>query len=59
VYWELDLRPDHVGVAVGAFCDPDFPKPQRAVWDCRRHAWVDLGADLPTYSEGVPRLPQG
>lgn len=31
-----------VAVAVGAFADPDFPAPQRSVYDCRRHGWVQL-----------------
>jgi hypothetical protein len=33
---------DSVGVAVGAFADPDFPPPRVSVYDCRRHAWVRL-----------------
>lgn len=31
-----------VGVAVGAFADPDFPPPTDSVYDCRRHGWVTL-----------------
>jgi hypothetical protein len=31
-----------VGVAVGAFADPDFPPPRVSIYDCRRHAWVRL-----------------
>ena len=31
-----------VGVAVGAFADPDFPAPGVSVYDCRRHPWVQL-----------------
>jgi len=27
VFWEADLRPDHVGIAVGAFNDANFPPP--------------------------------
>ena len=33
---------DGVGVAVGAFADPKFPAPTVSVYDCRRHAWVEL-----------------
>src|SRR5882757_1316899 len=40
VYWEADFRPDHVGIAVGAFADPDFPAPVRSVWEENRHAWL-------------------
>ena len=31
-----------VGVAVGAFADPNFPAPSVSVYDCRRHPWVQL-----------------
>ncbi len=33
---------DSVGVAVGAFADPNFPAPTVSVYDCRRHPWVTL-----------------
>lgn len=33
---------DSVGIAVGAFADPDFPPPQVSVYDSRRHPWVRL-----------------
>jgi len=29
-----------VGVAVGAFADPDFPPPRVSIYDSRRHGWV-------------------
>ena len=35
-----------VGVAVGAFGDPSFPPPQVSVYDCRRHPWVRLPANV-------------
>src|SRR3954463_8839234 len=31
VCWSLDLRPDHYGVAVGAFNDPSFPPPSASI----------------------------
>lgn len=31
-----------VGVAIGAFGDPEFPAPQVSIYDCRRHGWVKL-----------------
>jgi hypothetical protein len=40
VYWEADFRPDHFGVAVGAFADPQFPAPVRSVWEENRHPWT-------------------
>ena len=52
VFWELDLAPAYIAVAVGAFADPSFPKPGRAVWTQSRHPWV---APL----EGVAQFAQG
>jgi hypothetical protein len=40
-----------VAVAVGAFADPSFPPPQDAVYDCRRHSWVQLPAGTRTYDK--------
>ena len=33
---------DGVGVAIGAFADPNFPAPRYSIYDCRRHRWVQL-----------------
>jgi hypothetical protein len=52
VYWHLDLRPDHYGIAVGAFADPDFPLPTLSVWEESKHAWINL-------PEGIQRFAQG
>ena len=46
VFWEADLRPDHIGVAVGAFHDPNFPPPTVSVWEESKHGWVALTHDL-------------
>jgi len=40
-----------VSVAVGAFADPSFPPPQDSVYDCRRHAWVQLPPGMRTYAK--------
>ena len=42
VYWEIDFLPGHVGVAVGAFADPDFPAPTHSAWEQSRHAWLNF-----------------
>lgn len=42
VWWELDVQPGVVAVAVGAFADPDFPMPARSVYQHRRHRWLEL-----------------
>jgi hypothetical protein len=40
VYWEADISPDHIGVAVGTFADPQFRAPLRSYWEETRHHWV-------------------
>jgi hypothetical protein len=42
VFWEPDFRPDSVAVAVGAFGDPSFPKPEKAVFEERAHPWAKI-----------------
>ena len=39
----------YVSVAVGAFADPGFPAPRDSVYECRRHAWVQLPVDTTRY----------
>lgn len=43
-----------VSVAVGAFADPSFPPPQDSVYDCRRHAWVQLPEGVAAYDKDPP-----
>ena len=52
VFWEADLRPDHVGVAVGAFGQSSFPRPTRSVWEESKHEWVAFTHDLPRFPQG-------
>ena len=35
-------EPGFIAVAVGAFADPTFPAPVRAIFEHRRHPWVGL-----------------
>jgi hypothetical protein len=49
VYWEADIRPGAIGVALGAFADPAFPRPTVSVWEQTRHPWVDFGHELQHY----------
>lgn len=44
-------REGSVAVAVGAFADPGFPPPRDSVYDCRRHAWVQLPPGTRTYEK--------
>jgi len=54
VFWEADLRPDNIGVAVGAFGDRSFPRPTRSVWEETKHGWVAFAHDLPHLPKGRP-----
>ena len=40
VYMRAGKHPGLIGVAVGAFADPDHPPPVRSVWEEGRHGWV-------------------
>ena len=51
VFWDVDLRPGYMGVAVGAMGDPGFPPPTRSVWEQSRHPWVACGHDVPRFDQ--------
>jgi hypothetical protein len=57
IYWTNDAFPDAIGVAVGAFGDPSFPTPMRAVWTQHKHHWVVLPEGMPEYPV-QPQVPQ-
>ncbi|NQV44783.1 MAG: GFA family protein [Rhodospirillales bacterium] len=40
LYWRAAFVPDFIGVATGCFSDPDFPAPQRSVYERSKHEWV-------------------
>ncbi len=52
VFWRPERMPHLVGVAAGAFGDPDFSAPQQAVWTKDRHAWVTLPDGMPCFEAG-------
>jgi hypothetical protein len=52
VWWKAEFHPDKIAIAVGAFADPDFPPPSRAVFARSRHAWVELPPDIPGHIAG-------
>lgn len=45
VFWEPSRKPEMVAVAVGAFADPQFPAPQKAVFAERRQPWATVTLD--------------
>ena len=40
---------ESIAVAVGAFADPSFPRPEVATYDARRHPWVTLAPAIKTF----------
>ena len=53
VYWTLEMRPEHYGIAVGCFADPAFPPPVRAVWAEGKHDWVSFPDDWPVFEQAA------
>jgi hypothetical protein len=51
VCWTLDLRPEHYGVAAGAFTDAAFAPPTYSVWERSMAAWVTLPDGLAHFRE--------
>lgn len=54
VYWMLDLRPQHIGIAVGHFADPAFKAPTRAVWMQHKHEWIAFPPQMPGFPQAAP-----
>ena len=52
VYWRGEMRPDMIGVAVGAFRDTSLRPPERAVWAQARHTWAHEPSGVPVYPKG-------
>jgi hypothetical protein len=42
VYWEPSRFGEMIGVAVGAFADPAFPRPSQSTYREHRHPWVNV-----------------
>lgn len=45
VFWYPIRKPDVIAVAVGAFADPHFPAPSKAVYDHHQHPWVTIAVE--------------
>lgn len=54
VFWSPARMPDRIGVALGAFADPEFAPPQQSVWSKDRHSWIRLPDAMPEFSENPP-----
>lgn len=42
VYLLIEALPDYIIVPVGAFADPNFPKPGMSIYEERKHEWYDF-----------------
>ena len=42
VLFRAEGLPGTLGVPVGCFADPSFPRPTKLFWASRRHHWLDL-----------------
>ena len=38
MFWEAELRPDMIAVAVGTFADPSFEQPSLSGWERTQHS---------------------
>ena len=54
VFWQIELRPGIIAVAVGMFADPDFPAPIAGVWGQHRWPWVQMPGDIVVHDTGLP-----
>ena len=52
VYWHADTLPGAVGIAVGAFADPQFPAPTRSVWEQTQHGWTGFAHEVGHFPQG-------
>jgi len=46
LFWEADIAPGVIGVAVGGFVDPDFSPPTISFFESYKHPWVAFGRGL-------------
>ncbi len=53
VYWEASGLENELGVAGGAFADPDLPKPTVSLYDKRRHRWLQIPDNIPCHITGI------
>jgi hypothetical protein len=53
IYVLLEKNPALTGVPVGAFADPNFPPPIRAVWNQHHHDWISLPETVETFGRGT------
>jgi hypothetical protein len=55
VLWEPRRLHDLVGIAAGAFADPQLPRPDQSVWTKDKVAWLALPDGMPCFEMNPPR----
>ena len=53
VFWYLEARPEHVGVAAGCLT-PVPRRPDRVLWASEKMDWVEFPADVQMLPKGSP-----
>jgi hypothetical protein len=51
IYWFGEFDPELIGISVGNFADPTFPRPEAAIWCENKHSWVKFPDDWELYSQ--------
>jgi hypothetical protein len=54
VFWEMEMRPQHFGVALGAFNDRSFAQPHAVVWIDNKPDWLPLPDGAPAFARAQP-----
>jgi hypothetical protein len=49
--------PERIGVAVGAFADPNFPAPEQSVWVEEKHHLLPLPEGMRAFEGNAPPRP--
>ncbi|KPL67860.1 aldehyde-activating protein [Erythrobacter sp. SG61-1L] len=52
LYARPSKYPGILGVTVGTFADPEFPRPARSVYEQSKHDWIGLPEDMPRHPRG-------
>lgn len=55
ICWKPDALPSMIGVAVGAFADPEFPAPVLSIFERSKHQWVQFDREVEHFDEGAIR----
>lgn len=51
VFWYGEMAPHLIGIAVGAFADPQFPPPSAAIWVGTKLDWIEFPHGIPALDE--------